>query len=109
MDLTSYLHMIWSAPIQIALSLYFLWAEMSYAVFGGVAVMILMIPLNGFIAKKTRAQQVLQMKQKDQRIKMMNEVRCLLLCMTFIGAQWRQSHQTVCLGRTVSGSRWQGL
>ena len=38
--------------------------------------MVLMIPLNAFIARRTRAQQVLQMKQKDQRIKLMNEVSC---------------------------------
>ncbi len=74
MDLMSYLHMIWSAPMQIALSLYFLWNLMGYAVLGGVGMMILMIPLNGYIAKKTRTQQVLQMNQKDQRIKLMNEV-----------------------------------
>eukprot|EP00047_Mylnosiga_fluctuans_P021846 m.109714 g.109714 ORF g.109714 m.109714 type:complete len:1474 (+) comp9049_c0_seq5:48-4469(+) len=74
MDLTSYLHMIWSAPIQIGLSLFFLWDLMGYAILGGVGVMVLMIPLNGFIAKRTRTQQVAQMAQKDQRIKLMNEV-----------------------------------
>jgi hypothetical protein len=41
--------------------------------------MILMIPLNGYIAKRTRSQQVAQMAQKDQRIKLMNEVTRLSL------------------------------
>ena len=62
MDLTSYLHLIWSAPLQIGLSLYFLWAQMDVAVLGGVGIMIIMIPLNAYIARKTRKQQVLQMK-----------------------------------------------
>ncbi len=35
MDLTSYLHMLWSAPMQIALSLYFLWQEMGISTLAG--------------------------------------------------------------------------
>lgn len=36
--------------------------------------MILMIPLSGYIAKKLRDYQVLQMKIKDERVKSMNEI-----------------------------------
>lgn len=36
--------------------------------------MILLIPLNGAIAAKTRSYQIRQMKEKDQRVKMMNEI-----------------------------------
>ncbi len=74
MDLASYLHIIWSGPLQIGLALYFLWSQLGYAILGGVAVMILMIPINGYLEKKLYQQQVLQMEQKDQRIKLMNEV-----------------------------------
>jgi hypothetical protein len=38
------LQMIWSAPVQIALSLYFLWAQIGVSVMAGVAVMIVFIP-----------------------------------------------------------------
>lgn len=74
LDLMSYLQMVWSAPLQICLSLYFLWELLGPSVLAGVGVMVLMIPLNGVIAKKQRAYQVKQMGQKDRRIKMMNEV-----------------------------------
>ena len=40
MDLMSYLHMIWSGPLQIALSLYFLWELLGPSTLAGVAVMV---------------------------------------------------------------------
>ncbi|KAJ1130883.1 hypothetical protein NDU88_009227 [Pleurodeles waltl] len=74
MDLTTFLNMLWSAPLQIFLALYFLWETLDASVLAGVAVMVLLIPLNGVIAMKTRALQVEQMKYKDSRIKLMNEI-----------------------------------
>lgn len=36
--------------------------------------MIILIPINGVIANKTKTLQIKQMKNKDERVKMMNEV-----------------------------------
>uniref|UniRef100_A0A4W3JJU3 ATP-binding cassette, sub-family C (CFTR/MRP), member 3 n=1 Tax=Callorhinchus milii TaxID=7868 RepID=A0A4W3JJU3_CALMI len=74
MDLTTFLNMLWSAPLQICLALYFLWQSLGPSVLAGVAVMILLIPINAFIAMKTRSFQVEQMGYKDSRIKLMNEI-----------------------------------
>ncbi|XP_029559132.1 canalicular multispecific organic anion transporter 2 isoform X1 [Salmo trutta] len=74
MDLTTFLNMLWSAPLQIILALYFLWQNLGPSVLAGVAVMILLIPLNAAIAVRTRAYQVEQMQYKDTRIKLMNEI-----------------------------------
>ncbi|XP_072401337.1 multidrug resistance-associated protein 1 isoform X3 [Diabrotica undecimpunctata] len=74
MDLIGYLNMIWSAPLQICLSLYFLWKELGPSVLAGLAVMIILIPVNGFIANKIKKLQVKQMKNKDERVKLMNEI-----------------------------------
>ncbi|XP_033988991.1 canalicular multispecific organic anion transporter 2 isoform X1 [Trematomus bernacchii] len=74
MDLTTFLNMLWSAPLQIMLALYFLWQNLGPSVLAGVAVMIMLIPLNAVIAMKTRAYQVEQMQYKDARIKLMNEI-----------------------------------
>ncbi|KAL0267499.1 UNVERIFIED_CONTAM: hypothetical protein PYX00_009752 [Menopon gallinae] len=74
MDLTTYINMLWSAPLQIALALYFLWELLGPSVLAGVAVMIVLIPLNGFLASKMRIFQIQQMKYKDERVKMMNEI-----------------------------------
>ncbi|XP_067225109.1 ATP-binding cassette sub-family C member 3 isoform X2 [Chanodichthys erythropterus] len=74
MDLTTFLNMLWSAPLQIILALFFLWQNLGPSVLAGVAVMVLLIPFNAFIAMKTRTYQVEQMKYKDDRIKLMNEI-----------------------------------
>ncbi|XP_074079822.1 ATP-binding cassette sub-family C member 3 isoform X2 [Macrotis lagotis] len=73
-DLMTFLNMLWSAPMQIILAIYFLWQNLGPSVMAGVALMILLIPLNGAIAMKTRAFQVEQMGFKDSRIKLMNEI-----------------------------------
>uniref|UniRef100_A0A3Q3KQC8 ATP-binding cassette, sub-family C (CFTR/MRP), member 3 n=1 Tax=Monopterus albus TaxID=43700 RepID=A0A3Q3KQC8_MONAL len=74
MDLTTFLNMLWSAPLQIILALYFLWQNLGPSVLAGVAVMIMLIPFNAVIAMKTRAYQMEQMQYKDARIKLMNEI-----------------------------------
>uniref|UniRef100_A0A672QTD8 Multidrug resistance-associated protein 1 n=1 Tax=Sinocyclocheilus grahami TaxID=75366 RepID=A0A672QTD8_SINGR len=74
MDLITYINMIWSAPLQVILALYFLWQNLGPSVLAGVAVMVLMVPVNAVIAMKTKTYQVAQMKSKDNRIKLMNEV-----------------------------------
>ncbi|XP_063535449.1 multidrug resistance-associated protein 1 [Cydia strobilella] len=74
LELTAYLNMIWSAPLQIALALYFLWGILGPSVLAGLAVMIVLIPVNGFIANKVKSLQIKQMKYKDERVKLMNEV-----------------------------------
>ncbi|NXE48712.1 MRP3 protein, partial [Casuarius casuarius] len=74
MDLMTFLNMLWSAPLQIFLALYFLWQTLGPSVLAGVAVMVLLIPFNAVIAMKTRAFQVEQMRHKDSRIKLMNEI-----------------------------------
>ncbi|XP_058815254.1 multidrug resistance-associated protein 1 isoform X1 [Topomyia yanbarensis] len=74
MDLTTYINMLWSAPMQIALALFFLWEILGPSVLAGLAVMIILIPVNGVIANKIKTLQIKQMKNKDERVKLMNEV-----------------------------------
>lgn len=74
MDLVTYLNMIWSAPLQIGLAIYFLWGILGPSVLAGLAVMIILIPVNGVIANKAKNLQIKQMKNKDERVKLMNEV-----------------------------------
>ena len=58
MDLVTYLHMIWSAPLQIVIALIFLWFTMGPSIFAGFFVMVLLIPINAAIAAKSRQYQV---------------------------------------------------
>lgn len=74
MEMTPYINMLWSAPLQIAGAIFFLWQQLGPSVLAGLLVMILLVPLNGMIAAKSRQYQILQMKHKDQRVKVMNEI-----------------------------------
>ena len=73
-DLLAFVNMIWSAPLQIFLAMFFLWQELGPSVLAGLAVMVLMLPLNAFLAGYQRKLQIKQMKQKDERVKTMNEI-----------------------------------
>lgn len=73
-DLVTYLHVVWSGLFQIALALYLLNKTMGVAIFAGVGVMLLMIPLNARLSVIQKNLQQQQMKNKDSRIKLMNEI-----------------------------------
>ncbi|KAM7072953.1 ATP-binding cassette sub-family C member 2 isoform 2-T2 [Molossus nigricans] len=74
MDVTNFIHLLWSNVLQIILSIYFLWVELGPSVIAGVGVMLLLIPVNGIIATKNKTIQVKNMKKKDKRLKIMNEI-----------------------------------
>ncbi|KAK3912845.1 Canalicular multispecific organic anion transporter 2 [Frankliniella fusca] len=74
LDLGGLITMVWSAPIQIIVALYFLWDILGVSVLAGLASMILLIPVNGVIANKMKTLQIKQMKNKDERAKLMNEI-----------------------------------
>ncbi|KAJ3209348.1 hypothetical protein HDU67_006264 [Dinochytrium kinnereticum] len=73
-DLATYLHIIWSGPFQISMALYLLYSTLGPSIFAGVAVMIVMIPINAVLATRSRAYNKEQMKNKDTRTKLMDEV-----------------------------------
>uniref|UniRef100_A0A1X7VVN1 ABC-type glutathione-S-conjugate transporter n=1 Tax=Amphimedon queenslandica TaxID=400682 RepID=A0A1X7VVN1_AMPQE len=74
MDFVTYMHYLWSSPLQIVLSLIFLYATMGPSIFAGFGVMILLVPLNMVMAALSRRFQVQLMTWKDSRIKIVNEV-----------------------------------
>ncbi|XP_063304600.1 multidrug resistance-associated protein 1-like [Pelobates fuscus] len=74
MDLMVNLNLLWSAPFQILMAIVFLWQELGVAILAGVAVLILIIPLNAYIAAKVKQLKKSHLKSKDQRIKLLNEI-----------------------------------
>lgn len=54
--------------------MYFLWGILGPSVLAGLSVIILLIPANAIIAAKARKYQITQMKYKDQRVKLINEI-----------------------------------
>ncbi|PYH93177.1 P-loop containing nucleoside triphosphate hydrolase protein [Aspergillus ellipticus CBS 707.79] len=73
-DLTQFGIQLWSAPFQITLCMLSLYQLVGYSMFAGIGVMILMIPLNGVIARMMKKLQLIQMKNKDSRSRLMTEI-----------------------------------
>ncbi|XP_029140029.1 canalicular multispecific organic anion transporter 1 [Protobothrops mucrosquamatus] len=74
MDFAVYMHQLWSSPLQIIISLVFLWTELGPSVLAGIGVMVLLIPLNAVLVSKSRTIQVKNMNHKDERMKIMTEI-----------------------------------
>uniref|UniRef100_A0A803XV25 Multidrug resistance-associated protein 1 n=1 Tax=Meleagris gallopavo TaxID=9103 RepID=A0A803XV25_MELGA len=65
MDLATYINMIWSAPLQVILALYLLWQV-------SIVFLVSLLCLANYSLRCCF--QVAQMKSKDNRIKLMNEI-----------------------------------
>ncbi|ULU01203.1 hypothetical protein L3Y34_001516 [Caenorhabditis briggsae] len=73
-QITPQIMQYWSNPLQIGLALFFLFQQLGVSVFSGVAVMVLLFPINFGITMVIRKWQIAQMQYKDERTKMVNEV-----------------------------------
>ncbi|APA10145.1 hypothetical protein sscle_06g049150 [Sclerotinia sclerotiorum 1980 UF-70] len=73
-DLTQYGQQLWSAPYQILLCMISLYQLVGLSMLAGVAAMILMIPINGLIARLMKKLQQEQMKNKDSRTRLIAEI-----------------------------------
>jgi len=58
MDLLTYVNILWSGPLQIIISLYFLYNTMGVSILAGLGVMLLLIPSNIVISRVARKLQV---------------------------------------------------
>ncbi|XP_025064482.1 multidrug resistance-associated protein 1-like isoform X2 [Alligator sinensis] len=74
MEMAVNLNLLWSAPFQILMAIIFLWQELGPSVLAGVAVLVLVIPINAFVAAKVKCLKKSQMKTADQRVKLLNEI-----------------------------------
>lgn len=74
LELVPWINYMWSAPLQIIITVYLLWQELGFAVLGGLVVMLALIPINVFTANRVKRIQAQQMKAKDRRLKLVNEM-----------------------------------
>jgi len=73
-DAAPYLHLVWSAPFQIAIAMYLLYSMLGVAGFVGLAVMVVLIPVNVRVASRTAVYTKWTMAARDKRVKFTNEV-----------------------------------
>ncbi|KAG5278740.1 hypothetical protein AALO_G00102230 [Alosa alosa] len=67
-------HEAWSLPFQFALALYLLYLQVGVAFLGGLAVAILLVPLNKVLASRILDNNRHMLAHKDSRVKLMTEV-----------------------------------
>lgn len=92
-ELTTYLNILWSAPLQITICIIMLWQYLGIACIIGVSLSFVLIPLNLVISKKIREEQMRKQKTQDSRIKMMNEILSGIKVLKFYG--WELSFMSI--------------
>ncbi|XP_048247853.1 ATP-binding cassette sub-family C member 4-like isoform X3 [Haliotis rufescens] len=69
-----FLHFLWIGPVQAIAVLVILWYELGPAVLAGFAVLILLIPLQGWMGKLFSILRQKTAKHTDERVRVMNEI-----------------------------------
>ncbi|VDN01856.1 unnamed protein product [Thelazia callipaeda] len=72
--ITPHIQQIWSCPFQITLALIYLFFTIGASAICGLVIMLLFLPLNIITSIIIRKFQAEQMRLKDERVKMCNEV-----------------------------------
>ncbi len=73
-DLTQFAQQAWSAPFQIIICMVSLYQLVGWSMLSGIGVMLIMIPINGFIARFMKRLQKQQMKNKDGGSRLIAEI-----------------------------------
>ncbi|XP_040836568.1 multidrug resistance-associated protein 1-like isoform X1 [Ochotona curzoniae] len=74
MDFAASFNLLWSAPFQILMTILLLWQELGPAVLAGMAILVLAIPINAFVAIRIKKLKKSQTKNKDKQIKLLKEI-----------------------------------
>uniref|UniRef100_A0A8C3SU25 ABC-type xenobiotic transporter n=4 Tax=Chelydra serpentina TaxID=8475 RepID=A0A8C3SU25_CHESE len=69
-------HEVWSLPFQFAITLYLLYQQVGVAFLGGLALALLLVPINKVIANRIMENNKEMLKHKDTRVKLMTEFLC---------------------------------
>ncbi|XP_017862896.1 PREDICTED: probable multidrug resistance-associated protein lethal(2)03659 isoform X2 [Drosophila arizonae] len=67
-------HYLWVAPLELIVVTYLMFEQIGISAFFGVAVMLLILPLQAFLGKKTSVLRLRTALRTDERVRMMNEI-----------------------------------
>ncbi|KAH3663902.1 hypothetical protein WICMUC_005892 [Wickerhamomyces mucosus] len=73
-DLTSWGTIIYSGPFQLIICLYSLYDLLGNSMWVGIILMIILIPINSLIMATMKSLQKIQMKNKDERTRVISEI-----------------------------------
>ncbi|KAG0094983.1 hypothetical protein BGZ93_006497, partial [Podila epicladia] len=73
-DAITFLPMYISIPYELGIAIWLLYNQIGWSVFAAIATIVLLMPVQGFIAKFFTKNKSLKLEAMDQRIRLMNEV-----------------------------------
>ncbi|XP_054833078.1 ATP-binding cassette sub-family C member 10 isoform X2 [Eublepharis macularius] len=85
-------HELWSLPFQFAITLYLLYQQVGIAFLGGLALALLLVPVNKVVANRIMENNKEMLKHKDTRVKLMTEFLCGMRVIKFY--TWEQHFGT---------------
>lgn len=93
-EVGAYLHFLWaSVPVQIIMAVTLLYKIMGFSSFAGIVLMVLMLPVNLFIARQFNKVQNMILKGTDARIHATNEVLQNIRIIKYFA--WEQRFQDI--------------
>ncbi|XP_046426437.1 probable multidrug resistance-associated protein lethal(2)03659 isoform X1 [Neodiprion fabricii] len=69
-----FLNYIWIAPLETIIISYFMWAEVGVSAIIGVATLLMFIPLQGYLAKRSSVLRLRTALKTDERVRLTNEI-----------------------------------
>ncbi|NWW00316.1 MRP7 protein, partial [Machaerirhynchus nigripectus] len=99
-------HELWSLPVQLAITLYLLYQQVGVAFLGGMALALLLVPINKIIANRIMMNSEEMLKHKDTRVKLMTEFLCGIRVIKFY--TWEKHFSTrinACRAKELQKSR----
>ncbi|NXL55713.1 MRP7 protein, partial [Chordeiles acutipennis] len=85
-------HEVWSLPFQFAITLYLLYQQVGVAFLGGLALALLLVPINKVIANRIMMNNKEMLIHKDTRVKLMTEFLCGIRVIKFYA--WEKHFST---------------
>ncbi|XP_029448686.1 multidrug resistance-associated protein 7-like isoform X2 [Rhinatrema bivittatum] len=67
-------HEVWSLPFQFLVSAYLLYLQMGVSSLGGLGLILLLAPINKYVASRIMESRIKMMEHKDSRIKLLTEI-----------------------------------
>ncbi|KAF5336910.1 hypothetical protein D9611_003444 [Ephemerocybe angulata] len=84
-DSRDFLYMVLYTPLQIALAILFLYNILGWSAFVGLAVMLVLFPLPGYVAKRIQDVQIARLKKTDARVEVVSETMNVLRMVKMFG------------------------
>ncbi|KAH7915135.1 hypothetical protein BJ138DRAFT_1170143 [Hygrophoropsis aurantiaca] len=89
----NYLIICLHIPVQIGLSIWFIYNILAWSAFVGLMAMILLVPLPGYVGSKTHSVQLAKMGKADARVQLVTEALGVLRMIKFFGWEKRMNNK----------------